>query len=274
MQGIVDAHIHMSRRKNDLLRKYAETNRLEYTPDGLLQVMEANGITRGLLLSSVSRSGTPFPCEDAVEISRLSGGRLLPVLTVAPSSKGASEAVQLAKRIDAGVRGFKVMLGYGGARASDKVFDPVFEYAESAGLPVLFHTGDTADARGNLADSHPIRLDEVANRRRDMTIVACHFGNPWIDDVAELIYKHPNVYADVSGMTVGGSKYGERYLERLADRLSGAIYYAGGADKVMFGSDYPVTHPATAITLVKSLAIDEKDKRRILSENAKKVFDI
>jgi hypothetical protein len=85
-------------------------------------------------------------------------------------------------------------------------------------------------------------------------------------------YKHPNVYADISGLIVGGSKYIEQYTDWLAERLSRAIYFAGGANKVIFGSDYPVTPPSVAISLVEKLEIDTRDREGILSRNARGVF--
>jgi len=234
--------------------------------------MKLNGVGLGLLLSSIGGTGVPLPNEGVLELCVRSRGRLLPVITVQPSPEKVRNAVQLARRNDGLVKAFKIMLGYGKARAGDSVFNPLYDYAESADLPVMFHTGDTADVRGSLMHAHPLTLDALANERDKLKIVACHFGNPWIDDVAELIYKHPNVYADVSGLVVGGSKYIERYTDWLAERLSRAIYFAGGADKVIFGSDYPVTHPSTAISLVEKLEIDTRDRRRILSTNAKMVF--
>jgi len=54
--------------------------------------------------------------------------------------------------------------------------------------------------------------------------------------------------------------------------LSQAMYFAGGADKVIFGTDYPVTHPSAAISLVEKLEIDTKDREKIFSENARRVF--
>lgn len=269
---IIDAHVHLSERKDDCLRVYADRNGLKYDLEELLRLMELNDVVLGLLLSSMAGSGVPLPNEDVLKICARSRGRLLPVITVELSPMKVRNALQLAKRNDGLVKAFKVMLGYGKARAGDPVFSPLYNYAESVGLPVMFHTGDTADVRGSLAHAHPLTLDALANERSDLTIVACHFGNPWIDDVAELIYKHQNVYADISGLVAGGSKYVERYTDWLAERLSRAIYYAGGADKVIFGSDYPVTHPSTAISLVERLEIDAGDRKRILSENAKKVF--
>jgi hypothetical protein len=138
----------------------------------------------------------------------------------------------------------------------------------------MFHTGDTADANGSLKHAHPLTLDSLANKRNGLKIVACHFGNPWFDDVAELIYKHENVYADISGLTVGGSKYQERYGEWLANRISRAVYFSAGGDKVIFGTDYPVTTLPLTLSLVDRLEIDSSDRRKILVENAKWVFDI
>jgi len=270
--GVIDAHTHLSERKDDYLKVYAERNGLRYGLEELLRLMKLNDVALGLLLSSIAGSGVPLPNEDVLKLCARSRGRLLPVLTVESSSKKVRNAVQLAKRNDGLVKAFKVMLGYGKTCAGNPVFNPLYDYAESIGLPVMFHTGDTAYVRGNLAYAHPLTLDALANERGDLTIVACHFGNPWIDDVAELIYKHQNVYADISGLIVGGSKYVERYTDWLAERLSRAIYFAGGADKVIFGSDYPVTHPSMAISLVEKLEIDAGDRKRILSENAKKVF--
>ncbi len=272
MPGIIDAHTHLSEQKDDRLVVYANRNGLRYDLEELLRLMKLNGVGLGLLLSSIGGRGVTLPNEDVLELCVRSRGWLLPVITVEPSPKKVRNAVELARHNDGLVKAFKIMLGYGKTRAGDPAFNPLYDYAESADLPVMFHTGDTADARGSLTHAHPLTLDALANERDELKIVACHFGNPWIDDVAELIYKHPNVYTDVSGLVVGGSRYIEQYTDWLAERLSRAIYYAGGADKVIFGSDYPVTHPSVAISLVEKLEIDTRDRKRILSENAKKVF--
>jgi hypothetical protein len=268
---VIDAHVHLSGQRDDGLRAYAEGNSLSYSLEELLRLMGELGVATGLLLSSIDLKGVPFPNDDVMQLCAESRGKLLPALTVAPNEQTVTDAVGLAKK-DHSVRAFKIMLGYGRTRADDPVFEPLYDHAESSGTPVMFHTGDTAESKGSLMDAHPLNLDAVANRHAAMRVVACHFGNPWIEDVAELVYKHPNVYADVSGMAAGGGRYAELYADSLAERLSRAIYYAGSADKVIFGSDYPVTHPAKAIALVEKLEIDSKDRKKILAGNAKKVY--
>jgi len=160
------------------------------------------------------------------------------------------------------------------ASAGDPVFDDLYDFAEAEGLPVLFHTGDTASSDGALLRSHPLTLDALANEREELTIIACHFGNPWFMDVAELIYKHPNVFADTSGLTAGGGRYAKKFAKWVARQLSEAIYFAGGAEKVIFGTDYPVTKHSDALTLVEMLDVEEGDREKILWRNATEVFSL
>jgi predicted TIM-barrel fold metal-dependent hydrolase len=197
---------------------------------------------------------------------------LSPVVTVEPTKKDVSSAIKLAEQNRREVKALKVRLGYHRGSASDPVFDQAYDYAEAEGLPVLFHTGDTALSTGDLALSHPLTLDRLANEREELTVVICHFGNPWFEDVAELIYKHPNVYTDMSGLTTGGGRYALKFADWLARKISDAIYFAGGAEKVIFGTDYPVTTYSDALALVRRLDVDEADKERILWRNASKVF--
>jgi predicted TIM-barrel fold metal-dependent hydrolase len=198
---------------------------------------------------------------------------LAPVITVEPTAKEVRAAVKLAEENRKRVKAFKVRLGYVKASAESPVFDMLYDYAGSEGLPVLFHTGDTAFSTGELARSHPLTLDGLANKREGLTIILCHFGNPWFEDVAELIYKHPNVYADISGLITGGA-YAEKYARWLARKISEAIYFAAGAEKVIFGTDYPVTKHSDTLALVKRLEVDERDKEKILWRNAERVFHL
>lgn len=271
MVSVVDAHIHLSENAQDELIPYAEANRLDYDMGELLRLMQENEIERGLLLSPPLKGGVPLPNEKVLELSRRSNGVLSPIFTVEPAAEDVERAVALAQT-NKEVRGFKIRLGYLRVFADDQVYDPLYAYAESQSLPVMFHTGDTATSTGSLEHSHPLTLDRLANGRPGLRVVICHFGNPWIQDVAELIYKHPNVYADISGLAVGGSKYTEGYVDFLAEQLTHAIYYAGGAGKVIFGTDYPVSTPAVALGLVRKLRVDDADRDAILAGNARRLF--
>jgi predicted TIM-barrel fold metal-dependent hydrolase len=251
---------------------YASRNGLEYTLDELLRLMRRKNVERGLLLSPPLLGGGLLPNEEILTLCRRSRGKLSPVLTVDPSAREVRAALRLAEQNRREVKAFKIRLGYVRTFAENPVFDALYDYAESEDLPVLFHTGDTATSDGSLIHSHPLTLDALANAREELTVVICHFGNPWFEDVAELIYKHPKVYTDISGLSVGGSKYAPEYLDWLSGKVSGAIYFAGGAEKVIFGTDYPVATYADALSLVRKLKVDRRDREMILWRNAEKVF--
>ena len=271
MTEIFDAHIHCSELPDDGLYQYAKANSLDYNLKELLGLMKKHDVRSGLLLSPPLKTGLPAPNERIIELSERSNGKLYPILTVEPNAQSVNKAMKLAAE-EREVKGFKIRLGYVEAFPYSKVFAPLYTYAESKDLPVLFHTGDTATPNGSLRHSHPLGLDTLANERPNLKIIACHFGNPWIMDTAELLYKHENLFADVSGLFAGGSKYSEMYLDYLAKTISEAIYHAGSADKILFGTDYPIENFADAISLVNKLGIDASDEQKIFSRNAKRLF--
>jgi uncharacterized protein len=274
LQGIIDAHIHLSGRLDDALVRFAQMNGLRYNSIELLAAMRKSKIRCGLLLSPPLRNGGIVPNADIVDLCGKSNGVLAPVITVEPTSTEVSHALALAQKIRKILKGFKVRLGYVAASADAAVFEPLYEYAESERLPILFHTGDTAFSTGDLSRSHPLTLDRLANKREELRIVLCHFGNPWFEDTAELIYKHPNVYGDISGLITGESGYAVQYSGWLARKISEAVYFVGGADKVIFGTDYPVTKHSDALGLVKKLNVSERDKEKILWSNAERLFHL
>src|SRR5437016_8830224 len=233
--------------------------------------MQRHRIVCGLLLSPPLQGGVPLPNGEVIRLCKRSGGMLAAVITVEPTAREVKAAIKLAEENRREVKAFKIRLGYVKASAESPVFDRVYDYAESEKLPVLFHTGDTASSNGDLVRSHPLTLDGLANKKEELNMILCHFGNPWFMDVAELIYKHPNVYTDISGLSTP-TPYAVKYAGWLARKISEAIYYAGGAEKVLFGTDYPVTKHSETLALVRMLDIDERDKEKILSRNAKRVF--
>jgi len=273
LQKIIDAHVHLSERGDDALIRFAGMNGLRYTLDELLDTMRRLEIMRGLLLSPPLRGGTPLPNQEIIGLCAKSSGMLAPVITAEPTAKEVKTAISLAEENKKEVKAFKIRLGYVKASAESPVFDKLYDYAESKGLPVLFHTGDTAFSTGDLSRAQPLTLDGLANKREELAMVLCHFGNPWFEDVAELIYKHPNVYADISGLATPGA-YAEKYAEWLAKKISEAIYFAAGAEKIIFGTDYPVSKHSETLALVRRLEVDEPDKEKILWRNAERVFHL
>jgi uncharacterized protein len=271
---IIDCHIHCSESKQDALSSFAKANGLKYNLSELLSMMERNDVVSGLLLSPPQTNGRPLPNIEISKLCKKSKGRLFPIITVEPSSDQVEKCLKFAKESKGYAKGFKILLGYFPIYPYDKIYSRIYDYAEPYNLPVMFHTGDTASATGSLEHARPLNLDVLANERQDLKIIACHFGNPWFHETAELLYKHRNVFADISGLFAMGARYSSQYLSYLARAVSEAIYFAGNAEKVLFGTDYPVEKYSDAIKFTKRLRLREDDIRKIFSENAKKVFDL
>ena len=271
----VDVHVHPSQYSRHGAT-FAEKNRIEYTPSGLLREMDAAGIGWGVFLCPRLAPTLEAGLENVSAVAMDSGGRLLPTGTVDPTQgeQHVAQAVQLWSRNEPRLRGIKLYPGYLPFDVTDPRLDPVYEWAERTRVPVWVHQGDTADPDGLLRYARPIFLDEVAVRWRSVRFVLCHLGNPWMEEAAEVVYKNENVFTDTSGLL---NPFAERYdaqVHRMRTRLHHAILAVGDVRKVLYGSDWPISSIADAVGLVEGLDLPLPDKERILGENARALLGI
>lgn len=169
--------------------------------------------------------------------------------------------------------GIKIYAGYQHFYVSDPIYHPFYELAEHYDVPVVIHTGDTANSQGLLKYSHPLTIDEVAVNFPRTNFVMAHYGNPWIVDATEVIKKNPNVYADLSGLAEGNFSVGWFFknYHTYADMLVGWLTYLSRYDKLMYGSDWPLVNMGTYIDLIKRI-IPQEQHEAVFFENAKRIF--
>ena len=271
----VDTHMHLSRWWHDI-RATAYRSDIDYTLGGLLREMDAAGIEHGVLIQVNDAPSTAEGLVEARQIVAESGGRLTLVSTVDPT-QGAEAVEQMLHLFDATpeLAGIKLFPGYRPFAPDDPRLDPVYEYAARRKIPVLIHTGDTMDNLGLVKYSRPLPIDEVAVRFRSVRFVICHFGNPWIDEAAEIVYKNPNVYADTSGLLAHPSyPLFEQMIGLCRRRIQDAILMIGSTDRILYGSDWPLIDLQVATGLVQSLELPERDREVILGENARRLFGL
>jgi uncharacterized protein len=271
----VDTHLHLSRWWPDI-RSTGYRADLDFTVPGLLHEMNAAGIDRGILIQV---NDAPTVKEGLVEVRGLvseSAGRLRLVSTVDPTQGPEAVAEQIVRWEETPeLAGIKLFPGYHPFYPHDRRLDPVYEYAHRREVPVLVHTGDTMDPVGLIKFSRPVEVDEVAVRFRDVPIVLCHFGNPWIDEAAEVVYKNRNVYADTSGLLAHPSyPLFDRMVALCRQRLMEAILMIGSAERVLYGSDWPLVDLKVALPLVASLDLPDRDRAAILGGNARRLFGL
>ena len=109
---------------------------------------------------------------------------------------------------------------------------------------------------------HPMEVDKVAIDFPNLKINMSHTGYPWVDEWCSMIFRHPNVYGDISA-------YNPR---NLTDDIVSFFNSSRGREKVMFGSN------SYGLKLTKAqfldLPIKDETKKRVLGQNAKEFLGL
>jgi predicted TIM-barrel fold metal-dependent hydrolase len=208
--------------------------------------------------------------EEIAERARDNKDVIIPFGSVDPA-RGA-EGVAMARRLieDYGVRGFKFHPSSQSFYPNDKAAYPLYEVIEAAGLPALFHTGQTGAGAGmrggggiRLAYSNPIYLDDVAVDFPDMPIILAHPSFPWQEEALSVATHKPQVYIDLSGWS---PKYFPPILVQYANTLL--------KDKMLFGTDFPVLTPERWMADLEKTAIRDEVKPGIFKDNAVRLLGL
>jgi predicted TIM-barrel fold metal-dependent hydrolase len=177
------------------------------------------------------------------------------------------------------VRGLEIELGYLPYGPDSLRYRPYFELAAEFKVPFIFHTGDTYSPTARVKYAHPLLVDDVAVDHRDVDFVLAHFGNPWLIDAAEVVYKNPNVWADLSGLVVGDDATLREQLRGgfppglLTSTLQQMFLYTGKADRFLYGSDWPLSPMAVYRDLIRKL-LPEDTHQQVFEDNARKLFKL
>ncbi|MFO0959062.1 MAG: amidohydrolase family protein [Isosphaeraceae bacterium] len=172
----------------------------------------------------------------------------------------------------------KVYLGYLPYGPDDPGYRPYYELAMQHDIPVIFHTGDTFSTTARLKYARPLAIDDVAVDHPRMKIVMAHFGNPWLLETAEIVYKNRNVWADLSGLIVADSESlrdeeKRAGIEDVIVRVSQAIRFTERYDRILFGSDWPLVPMAAYRDIVRRM-VPGQHHDRVFRENARDLFDL
>ena len=188
---------------------------------------------------------------------------LIPFGSVDPHGGKASVA-RIRRLAERGARGFKFHPSLQAFEPNDPAYHPLYEAVAEAGVPALFHTGQTGIGAGlpgghgiKLRYSNPMLLDDVAADLPQLTIILAHPSVPWQDEAISIATHKANVYIDLSGWR---PKYFPPQLVRAANTML--------RTKVLFGSDFPVITPDRWLADFAELEIRDEVRPLILKDNA------
>ncbi len=142
-------------------------------------------------------------------------------------------------------------------RCNEANLDPIVRHAVELKAPILQHT--YLKITGNLpGESTPADLVELARRHPDASFLCAHTGADWERGI-RWIRGVKNVWADVCGSdpTAGMVEMAVREL---------------GAERVVYGSDFPGRSFASQLAKVTSANLPETARRLILGENLRRLL--
>ncbi|MTI47382.1 amidohydrolase family protein [Sporosalibacterium faouarense] len=279
---IIDAHLHFS----DIAsfhKTALDISNIDYSSKGLKKEFEESNIILGIGMGLTEKEREGFPDSLSNNPMNLDLEQDIPkslvyCLGINPERlKGEEKELQIQeiknKLEDERVVGLKIYAGYYPYYVYDKIYHPIYKLAAEHDLPVVIHTGDTYSERGLLKYSHPLAIDELAVRFRNVNFVMAHFGDPWIMDAAEIILKNSNVYADLSGLLVGDAKQVDRFMNEplFVDHIKRGLVYTDNYFKFMFGTDWPLVQINPYIEFVKKL-VPKEFHDYVFYKNAIKIF--
>ncbi len=208
--------------------------------------------------------------EEVAELAHAEGDVAIPFASIDPArgQMGVREARRLIK--DFGVRGFKFHPIIQGFAPNDPQAYPLYEVIAEAGVPALFHTGQTGIGAGmpggrglRLKYANPMLLDDVAADFPGLQIVMAHPSVPWQDEARSVATHKPNTWIDLSGWA---PKYFEPNLVQYANTLL--------KDRIRFGTDNPVLAPDRWLADFDKIAIKPEVRPLIMKENAVRLLKL
>ncbi|MEE2708167.1 MAG: amidohydrolase family protein [Gemmatimonadota bacterium] len=208
------------------------------------KAQQANGPLRTVVFGGKARlSGLWIPDLYVADYCKQDRDKMVPFLSVDPTQDGWHEEMIEGHR-DLCMKGIKLLPMYAGFYPQDKMLDDLWMYASQHNLPVLLHTGTTFVDQAPIDCTLPRHLDPVAIKYPDCKIILAHLGHPYEGEAVAVIRKHPNVYSDISAL---------HYRPFQLYNSLMLVQEYGVWDKLLFGTDYPVTTVDDTLRDLRSL---------------------
>ncbi|MEG0741542.1 MAG: amidohydrolase family protein [Clostridia bacterium] len=255
--NIIDSHVHIYP-DGIALRAAASIGTFYDLPmdmDGTLSTLLAHGAAAGIsrfLVHSVAitqervHSINDYLLRVAAEYpDKLIGfGTLHPDLPDIPA--------ELARIKASGLRGVKLHPDIQRFCLDDAGAVRMFHQIADAGLPALVHTGDY-----RYPFSQPERMARVLDQVPGLRVICAHLGgwSVW-EEAWRVLAGRPGVWVDTSSS-----------LYALEPQKAAEIIRRYGAERVLFGTDYPMWEPGEELARLMALPLTNTEREGILHAN-------
>lgn len=185
-------------------------------------------------------------------------------------------ARELESLVTRGFTGFKVISTLFMKYLDDDAVESVFQVAHSHNVPIVVHAGcdpGVWELPGYCKYGDPSKLDKILRKYSDVTTIITHMGSysylapgVFLKETIDLVERFDNVYVDTSA---------------VPPQLVGIAAKHIPADKMLFGSDYPVVNNIDLETFIfgvyrqlRYAGFSTREVNKVFWSNASNIFGI
>jgi predicted TIM-barrel fold metal-dependent hydrolase len=257
---IIDFHTHTFPDKiadAALTKLRAASHTLSFTNgtvSGLRESMESAGINWSVVLPVATN---PLKVRSINDLSSAltDKDRLIYFGCVHPDMENAKE--EIARIAELGLKGIKIHPDCQRFAIDDPRLFPAYEQIRGK-LPLMLHMGDR-----RYDYSRPERLRRVLELFPGLQVIAAHFGGYAMYDTACDLLKDTDCVFDVSSSLM--------FLEEGKSEYYVNLY---GAERLAFGSDYPMWDPVIELDRFLQLKLTPAQQEQILHKTAERVLHL
>lgn len=183
---------------------------------------------------------------------------------------------ELARLERSGIRGIKIHPVFQGVNLNDLRYLRILDRAAELGLAVLTHTGYDIDFPEAVCCT-PQMVLQVYQELGDTVMILAHMGGwrQW-EEAEDLLVQTPyyldTAYCTGSIVPLEGEEWTGGSRKTMPREQFLRFVKKFGADRILFGTDSPWRDQKKCRETMEKLPISQKEKNRILGENAKRLL--
>lgn len=259
---IIDIHTHIypdeiAQKATDSVRKFYSIgcDTMNGTVDMLLEKGKQTGIEHYVILPVGIRPDRVRHINDFIQQEAAKHSCFIPFGTVHAAMEDLSDEVE--RLLTLNVKGIKMHPDSQQFPIDDIRLFPMYE-AIRGRIPVLLHMGDR---RYNY--SHPVRLRKVLDMFPGLKVIAAHFGGYSMYETARELLQDTDCVMDISSsMMFMEQGVPEKYINQY------------GAERIAFGSDYPMWDPVKEVEKFLQLDLTDDQKEQIAYKTATRILNL
>jgi len=223
------------------------------TIDALLESMDAAGVDASVMCCIATK---PDQVEKILPwCEQIRSERIIPLPSVHPKTPKPAEWI--ARFAEAGFPGIKMHPMYQDYHADDPLLAPIYAALSERRMLLEVHCGRDIAFPPDDDRATPRRFANVIERFPELRLVCTHLGGWRMWEESSQLILGRNVYVETS------FSLNEVAPERAADMIR-----RHGAERILFGTDWPWQRQDEALENLRGLGLTEEEMERICWKNA------